>query len=132
MASVLQFTGLEAPGPWEWHIPEWPNCDIRSLADFRGVALDVARRGAWISLSKNRQGYAGLEQGADHSATLKLQKKLTTSAQQEQMLSILCDGVWSQHRAAQVGVCDGKCLHCPQPQADSHHLWWECPGIQDI
>ena len=97
--------------------------DIRSLADFQGVALDIARRAAWISLSKTRQGYAGLKQGADHSATLKFQRKLATPAQQEQMLSILCDGVWSQQRAAQVGVCDGKCLHCPQPQADSHHLW---------
>ena len=132
VARVLQSAEIEAPGPWEWDIPDWPGCDIRTLADFRGVALDIARRAAWIHLSKKRQGYAGCRQGVDHSATLKFQRRLNSSAQQEQMLSILCDGVWSQCRAAQKGVCDGKCLHCPHPEADSHHLWWECPGIQEI
>ena len=81
-----------------------------SLTDFRGVALDIARRAAWIHLSKKRKGYAGCRQGVDHSATLKFQKRLSSSAQQEQMLSILCDGVWSQCRAAQKGVCDGNVL----------------------
>ena len=55
VARVLQAADLEAPGPWTWHLPDWPNCDIRALADFNGIALEVARRAVWISLAKTRK-----------------------------------------------------------------------------
>ena len=49
---MFQAADLEAPGPWVWHIPDWPNCDIRTVADFKGVALEIARRAVWISLAE--------------------------------------------------------------------------------
>ena len=124
---LLGEMGVEATCPVIWTLPHCGAIDIResgALSCFRDLAIQTV----WAELAGQRQGFAGLRAGFDRDATLAYPQTFR-GERHWRMRTILADGVWTPCRRGRVNAGPDKCIHCPQAQADIHHMWWACPGI---
>ena len=122
VCTVLKACSILPKSPILWQLPSGQDIDILQHPDFTHIAKEHAVSAIWSELASQRQGYAGLANGLDYSATLSWPKRIKSAAQRNRMYAIQQDGVWTPARAARVGAGAPNCLHGGQTQADVTHL----------